>query len=117
MTIEAPREVEPVKPNVESLRKVMRVALHFTAGPQIPRPPSDPAKTWVDCHDERTMWADVIEDAIREHDAWGLFCTAPNCDVTLRDVLTPGSVWAATAAHSIRLLLARETTEPGQEQD
>lgn len=50
----------------------------------------------------------MIEDAVRYEDAWGLLCTAPDGDVTLRDVLTDGSVWAATDAHSAHLLLARE---------
>lgn len=56
----------------------------------------------------RYAWQAAIEDAVRYEDAWGLLCTAPDMDVTLRDVLTPGAVWAATKASRVHLLLARE---------
>jgi hypothetical protein len=53
---------------------------------------------------------DAIEEACREDDPWGLLCTAPDGDVSLRDVLTPGSVLAATDSGRVHLLLAREHT-------
>ena len=86
--------------------------LTFTRGPEVPPPgghgpPGRPSSGWA-AMEWRRAWRRDIDQAVRDEDAWGLLCTAPDCDVTLRDVLTPGAVWAATGAHSVHLLLARE---------
>lgn len=85
------------------------LGFEFHLGPEVPKPPNVNWTRGTPEHDQwRHGWAEAITEAIRDNDPWGLMCTAPDCDVTLRDVLTKGSVWAATASHSVHLLLARE---------
>ena len=81
----------------------------FELGPVTYRPtPVDPSRNWVDCTPERMAWVAILDEAIREHDAWGLLCTEPNGDITLRDVVSTDVIWDATGSHSVHLLLARE---------
>ena len=62
----------------------------------------------------RSAWAEAIDEAVREHDAWGLLRTRPDGDVTLYDVVTPGSYWAATGRGGrSHLVLAREARRRG----
>lgn len=84
----------------------------FHLGPEVPRPTSfDWTQGWSRVEHARKEWADAIVDAVRYEDAWGLLCMAPDGDVTLRDVLTPGAIrdWATGAAR-VWLLLAREVS-------
>lgn len=55
----------------------------------------------------RNRWAAAIEDAVREHDAWGVLAQRPDMRVTLYDV-HHGSLYPATSGGRVWLLLARE---------
>ena len=78
-------------------------------GPEVPRPvPFDWTMGWSKVEHARKAWADAITEVIRYEDAWALICMAPDGDLTLRDVLTTGSVWAATHAARVHVLTARE---------
>lgn len=81
----------------------------FAIGPEIPAPVSfDWTMGWSKVEHARAEWVRAIDKAVRYEDAWGLLCMAPDCDVTLRDVLTPGSLREATRASRVWLLLAKE---------
>ena len=81
----------------------------FHQGPEITRPiPFDWTMSWPKVDEARHSWAEAIDEAVRYEDAWGLLCTRPDGDVTLRDCLTPGATWEATSASAVHLLLARE---------
>ena len=81
----------------------------FRVGPEVPKPTEwDWTMSWTNVEVGSQGWAAAIDEAIREHDAWGLLCVAPNCDVTLRDALTPGATLDATRAYQVHLLLAEE---------
>lgn len=85
-------------------------------GPEVPRPEYTGWTRGTADHDRwRRDWRARIEEAIRDEDAWGLLCTAPDGDVTLRDVLTEGAVWAATNAGFVHLLLGREARRPASD--
>ena len=86
----------------------------FHLGPEVEKPPYVNWTRGTPEHDGwRRDWQDRIREAINYEDAWGLLCTAPDCDVTLRDVLTEGAVWAATEAGTVHLLLGREARPDG----
>ena len=81
----------------------------FELGPEVPRPVDfDWTMSWPQVEWGRAEWAAAIDEAVRYEDAWGLLCMASDGDVSLRDVLTSGSTWAATRAGKVYLLLARE---------
>lgn len=82
---------------------------HFRQGPEVTRPiPFDWTMSWPKVDEARHAWARAIDEAARYEDAWGLLCTRPDGDVTLRDCLTPGATWEATSASAVHLLIARE---------
>lgn len=87
----------------------------FHLGLEVPQPiPVDFTKPRMDVDTARSAWAEAIDEAVREHDAWGLLRTRPDGDVTLYDVVTPGSYWAATGRGGrIHLVLAREARRRG----
>lgn len=84
----------------------------FHVGPEVERPiPWDFTMPRRDVDTGRAAWAEAIDEAVRYHDAWGLLRTRPDGDVTLYDVVTPGSLWAATDhGGTINLMLARDAS-------
>lgn len=55
----------------------------------------------------RRLWAGLLREAIREHDAWALLVTRPDGDVALFDVTHDG-VWQASDYGSEAVLLRPE---------
>ena len=86
------------------------LGFEFTVGPEVPKPsPIDFTRPPAVQECARRAWEGELEEAVRYHDAWGLLRTRPDGDVTLYDVVTPGSLWHATdRGGTIHLLLARE---------
>jgi hypothetical protein len=91
---------------------VSLLGYQFSLGHEVPKPPYVNWTRGDRAHFRwRLDWQEVIREAIAEEDPWGLLCVAPDGDVMLRDVITPGSLWAATEAGNIYLVLAKEARD------
>jgi len=82
----------------------------FYLGPEVIKPtPIDFTLPKDVVLNARHAWVRELDEAVREHDAWGLLRTRPDGDVTLFDVSRTHALWEATdRGGTIHLLLARE---------
>lgn len=78
-------------------------------GPEVP-PPSlmDFTRPRAEIEAQRARWAQRLDEAVRDEDAWAVLITKPNGDVLLfdtrRESLETATAWGGTA----HLLLAKE---------
>jgi hypothetical protein len=72
-----------------------------------PPEPIDHTLPLVETTQRRAALQKILQEAIGEHDAWGLLVTYSNQDYFLYDVTTRG-VWDATErAYEVRLVVGR----------